>query len=58
MNRVQISIIKGAIDNEILLTEWEAEFVNDIAERDDDYKLSEKQIKIVNRIGNKVALEV
>jgi len=56
MNTVQISIIKGAIDNEHLLSEWESEFVNSIAEREDNYLLSEKQIEIVNRIGNKVAL--
>ena len=55
MDRVQISIIKGAIDNEHLLSEWEIDFVNDIADKDDDYELSEKQNAIVNRIGNKVA---
>jgi len=57
MDKVQISIIKGALDNEIALSDWEIQFVNDIAEKGDDYTLSEKQIEIVNRIGNKVALD-
>lgn len=56
MDRVQISIIKGALDYEHLLNEWEIGFVNDIADRGDDYRLSKAQVEIVNRIGNKVAL--
>lgn len=54
MNRVQIQIIKEAIDSPEKLSDWEDEFVNDIAEKGDDYELSEKQNSIVNRIGSKM----
>lgn len=57
MNRVQTSIIKQALEYDHLLSEWEFNFVNDIAHKGDDYTLSEKQIAIINRIGNKMALD-
>ena len=55
MNRFQIKIITDAIDQPEKLTDWENDFVSDIAERGDDYELSEKQNKIINRIGQKLS---
>ncbi len=55
MNKVQIQIIKDAMDNPELLTEWENDFIDDIAEYENDQVLTEKQNSIVNRIGSKVA---
>jgi hypothetical protein len=55
MNRLQIQIVKDAMDMDHLLTEWEFNFINDLAERGDDYELSEKQNQILNRIGSKVS---
>ena len=55
MNRVQQQIIKEALEYPHLLTEWEVDFIDSLADRDDDYELSSKQNEIVNRIGSKVA---
>lgn len=52
-NKFQIKLIKDALDNPEQLTEWEYDFINSLAEKDDDYKLSEKQNTILNRIGEK-----
>lgn len=57
MDRIQISIIKQALDYEDLLSEWEAGFINSLAERENDYELSDKQNEVLNRIGNKIATE-
>lgn len=54
MNRVQRQFVKDAIEYEHKLTEWEAKFINDLAERGDDYELSEKQNSILNRISQKL----
>lgn len=54
MNRVQIRFIKDAIDQAWKLTEWENNFINDIAEKGDDYVLSDKQNAILNRIQSKL----
>ena len=56
MNSYHITIIKQALDHPGLLSEWEDEFINNIAERDDDYNLSEKQIEVLNKIEHKIAL--
>lgn len=53
-NRVQIQIIKDALDLEHLLNEWESGFIRDIAEYDDDRELSTKENKVLNQIGNKI----
>lgn len=53
MNRVQKKFIKDAIEDPEPLTEWEYDFINDIANKDDDYELSEKQNHILNRISQK-----
>ena len=54
MNRVQIRFIKDALDNEYKLNEWEREFINNLAEKDDSHELSEKQNEVLNRIQRKV----
>jgi hypothetical protein len=56
MNKFQIKLIKQALDEPDKLTEWEYDFINSLAEKDDeddDYTLSEKQNSILNRIGEK-----
>lgn len=54
MNRLQIQIIKEAMEQDYRLSEWEFNFINDLAAKDDDYELSEKQNHILNKIGSKV----
>ena len=54
MNRVQIQIIKEAIDQPENLSDWEADFIDGIACKDSDYELSEKQNAVLNRIGSKM----
>lgn len=53
-NRVQRKFILDALDQPERLTDWENEFINDLAEKDDDYELSEKQNNILNRISQKL----
>ena len=53
-NKLQIRFIKDAMDNEHILSEWESEFINSIAELDDDKPLSDKQNTILNRITTKI----
>ena len=57
MNRVQRRFIMDALDQEYKLTEWESQFINDLAERDEKYpdkELTEKQNSILNRIQGKL----
>jgi hypothetical protein len=57
MNKVQRKFIIDAIDQEHMLTDWESQFVNDLAERDEknpDMVLSDKQNEILNRIQRKL----
>lgn len=57
MNRVQRKFILDALDQDHILTEWEMQFINDLAERDEKYpdkELSEKQNEILNRIQRKL----
>ncbi len=54
MNRIQKTIIKQAIEDPSHLSDWEYDFVNDLADKEDDYELSEKQNSILNRIGSKL----
>lgn len=54
MNRVQIKFIKDALDQPENMTDWEYDFINDIAEKGDDYVLSDKQNAILNRIQSKL----
>lgn len=54
MNRVQRKFISDALDQEHKLTPWESDYINNIAEKEDDYELSEKQNEILNRIQGKL----
>lgn len=54
MNRVQKKFICEAMDNESDLTQWEIEFISSLADKPDEYELSEKQNKILNRIQRKI----
>lgn len=54
MNGFQKKMIKDALDYEEHLSEWEVEFINDIANKDDSYILSKSQNHIVNRISEKI----
>lgn len=54
MNKVQISFINDALDQDDKLTEWEHQFINDIADLGEDIELSDKQNEILNRIQRKL----
>ncbi len=54
MNRVQLKFIEDALDQDDKLTAWECDFVTDIADKGDDYELSEKQNEVLNRISQKL----
>lgn len=57
MNKVQRKFILDALDQEHKLSEWECQFVNDLAERDKknpDAVLSDKQNAVLNRIQRKL----
>lgn len=54
MNGFQKSIVLSALDQEDKLTDWEVDFINDLAEKPDDYALSKKQNSIINRISQKL----
>lgn len=54
MNKVQIQFIKDALDADDKLTEWEAQFISDLASKDESYELSEKQNAVLNRISQKI----
>ena len=55
MNRVQHRFILDALENPEKLTSWEWDFINDLAEKPDEYELSEKQNETLNRIQKKVS---
>lgn len=54
MNRIQKQFIKDAMDEPEKLTDWENEFIDNLADRDDDYELSDKQNAVLNRISQKL----
>ena len=55
MNKFYINIIKEALEYQHLLNDWEINFINNIAERGDNYTLSKKEISVLNKISTKVA---
>jgi hypothetical protein len=55
MNRFQIKVITDAMDQPENLTDWECDFIDDLAEKGEDYELSDKQNAIINRIGQKLS---
>lgn len=54
MNRVQIRFIKDALGQPEKLTEWENNFINDLADKPESYELSEKQNATPNKIQRKL----
>lgn len=55
MNRIQKKIILDALDNEHLLSEREVDFINQIAEYDDDRESTKAQNSWLNKIGSRIA---
>ena len=51
MNTFQRKIILAALEDPEPLSEWEYDFINNMAEKPDEYDVSEKQNKIINRIS-------
>lgn len=54
MNGFQKKIVLKALDNQDVLSEWEVDFIDSLAERDESKPLSEKQNEILNRIQQKL----
>lgn len=54
MNRVQIRFIKDALDQPEKLNDWENGFIDNLAEKPDDYELSDTQNKKLNEIQRKL----
>ena len=55
MNKLYKRMILDGLENEEMLTEWEVEFINNLAEKPDDYEFSEKQKEVLKRIEHKIA---
>jgi len=53
MNGYQKKRILGALDSEHVLSEWEWDFINSLADKGDDYELSEKENHKLNEIATK-----
>ena len=51
-NGFQKKVISDALENEHLLTEWEWEFINSLAELPEHVTLSDRQNEIINRGNN------
>jgi hypothetical protein len=57
MNKVQRRFVLDALDQEHKLTDWESQFINDLAERDEqdpNRELSDRQNEVLNRIQRKL----
>lgn len=54
MNRAQKRFVKDALDQPEKLSDWENNFINDLAEKEEDYELSDKQNDVLNRIQRKL----
>ena len=54
MNGFQKKQVLRALDAPEKLTDWEYDFVNSLADRDESRPLSDKQNSILNRIAEKV----
>lgn len=50
MNNFQTQIILDAMDEPGKLTPWETEFIDNMADKEDGYEVSEKQNSVLNRI--------
>ena len=47
-------IVLEALDNEEMLTDWEWDFIQSVADEDDDWVPSPKQQPVLNRIWGEV----
>lgn len=54
MNGFQKKIVLKALDNQDALSEWEVEFVNNLAGRKSEKPLSDRQNEVLNRIQHKL----
>lgn len=57
MNRLQRKFVLDALRYESYLNDWESQFINDLAERDEnnrEFELSEKQNHALNLIHDKL----
>jgi hypothetical protein len=54
LTQEEIEVIKKALDEEEILTEFESQFINSLAEKPEDYRLSVRQIEILSKIDRKV----
>lgn len=54
MNGLQKKIIIKALENAEDLTEWENDFISQLADKPESYTISEKQNHILNRIWEKI----
>ena len=50
----QAQTIKKAINNKDKLNDWENGFIATLSRKQDDYELSDKQVKTLNKIGQKL----
>ena len=53
MTKVQIHFIKQSLEDPEPLTDWECDFIANLADKDETYIISDKQNKILNRISQK-----
>lgn len=54
MQQEFIDTIKDALDNFDMLTQWEADFIDDLAELEPSIKLSDNQKEILIKIQDKL----
>jgi len=54
MNGYQVKRINEALDNLQHLSEWENDFINNLADKREDVELTEKQNRTLNRISEKI----
>jgi len=54
VNGLQVKIIKEALETPELLTEWEVEFIQNIANKHEDVDLTKKQNSVLNKIWDKL----
>lgn len=54
MTGFQRKIVLRALDSDDKLSEWEVEFIDSLADKDDNYELSDKQNHVLNRIQQKI----
>ena len=56
MDRFYNRIILDGLDHPELLSEWECGFIASLAEKDENYELSDKQKEALRKIEHKIAV--